>query len=807
MTTPNKLYFKNPAKNWEESLPLGNGRLGVMLKAEPCVETLQLNEESIWSGGPQDRINPDSYKYLNEVKKLIRDGKMKEAQELALETLCGTSFNERVYQTAGNFNIDFFTSQNYGIEGPLPPHKTPQCALDSYKSFLDLQTATALVNYTDENQAQITRKTWVSAVDDMIYMHVKSDKIGALNFRGGLDRGIWSDNIFAEDGFIFLEDSHGIPFCAGCGVVCKNGQVQTKGPFLVGKDCDEILFFIDIQTFKCDYKNIDKKQYNKLIQKNTWTSSCKNKLQKIKDKFNNSNDFSNIVRKIYDSHVDEYKSFYNRLQFELNPAEQESELSTPELLQNVNKNNALLVQQYYNFCRYLLLSSSRKPGILPATLQGIWNCYMDPPWGSKYTININLQMNYWAACMCNMAEIEESMFELLERTYKKGAQTAKKMYGSNGYVVHHNTDIWGDSAPQDCWMPGTFWVLGNAWLATHIYEHYEYTQNIDLLSKYYYLMHEACRFYTEFLEPCDLLSPDGKPYLVLNPSVSPENSYVTKAGEIGAITAGCQMDNMILEHLFTSCLKSAKILQDKAKNPHGKSYKQNEFKKDLQNFEYVLSHLNKPDLNKDGSLMEWNEEVEEVEPGHRHVSHLYGLFPGITINTTKNAQFMQACKKTLEKRLQNGGGHTGWSQAWILNFRASLQQGEEALEGLKKLLTHSTLPNLLDTHPPFQIDGNFGTLAAITRMIVQSQLVNDDELNLYLLPAIPNDAEWKNGKLFGVKTKGGLQIDLEWKENSISKLKIFSSVKNQVVKKVNIFENNDLIKQITLNSLEEFDVI
>ena len=179
-------------------------------------------------------------------------------------------------------------------------------------------------------------------------------------------------------------------------------------------------------------------------------------------------------------------------------------------------------------------------------------------------------MNYWAACMCNMAETEESMFELLERTYKKGAQTAKKMYGCNGYVVHHNTDIWGDSAPQDCWMPGTFWVLGNAWLATHIYEHYEYTQNIDLLSKYYYLMHEACRFYTEFLEPCDLLSPDGKPYLVLNPSVSPENSYVTKTGEIGAITAGCQMDNMILEHLFTSCLKSAKILQDKAKNPHGK---------------------------------------------------------------------------------------------------------------------------------------------------------------------------------------------------------------------------------------------
>ena len=393
---------------------------------------------------------------------------------------------------------------------------------------------------------------------------------------------------------------------------------------------------------------------------------------------------------------------------------------------------------------------------------------MDPPWGSKYTVNINTQMNYWPVNISNLSECEVSLFNLLERAYENGCEVTKKMYGCKGYVVHHNLDYWGDSAPQDNWLPGTYWVLGAAWIATHIWEHFEYTQDSDLLAKYYYLIHEACRFFVDFLQPCDILAGDGKPYLVINPSVSPENSYVTKTGQVGAFCEGCQMDNMILRHLFESCLKAKNVLGNLCKNKKGKSYKDD----DYADFEYVLSHLKKPELNSDGSLMEWNREVEEVEPGHRHVSHLYGLFPGHDISVEKTPEFAEAAKKTLEKRLSNGGGHTGWSQAWIINFRAQLQQGDEALDSIVKLFRHSTLPNLLDNHPPFQIDGNFGALAGIERLLVQSELTTDGKVVVKLLPALPSEKAWQNGKVCGLCVKGGYSINFSWENGKVVEYKL-----------------------------------
>ena len=276
--------------------------------------------------------------------------------------------------------------------------------------------------------------------------------------------------------------------------------------------------------------------------------------------------------------------------------------------------NSALVNQYLNFSRYLMISASRVPGQLPLTLQGLWNGYMDPPWGSKYTININAQMNYWSANMTSLSDCELPFFDLLERCYERGRQAAREMYGCRGYVLHHNTDIWGDAAPQDAWIPATYWVLGAAWMATHIIEHYEYTMDKAFLERYYYLMHEAALFFVDYLVPSQEagLAEDGKPYLIINPSLSPENSYVTKTGEVGAFTPGCEMDNMILEHLFKGCLKAREALGQ------SKPYPQSDF----DSFTYVLSHLKKPSLNSDGSLMEWNREVEEVEPGHRHISHL-----------------------------------------------------------------------------------------------------------------------------------------------------------------------------------------
>ena len=323
------------------------------------------------------------------------------------------------------------------------------------------------------------------------------------------------------------------------------------------------------------------------------------------------------------------------------------------------------------------------------------------------------------------------------------------MYGCRGYVLHHNTDLWGDAAPQDAWLPATYWVLGAAWLATHIIEHYEYTMDKDFLERYYYLMHEAALFFVDYLVE------DGD-YLIINPSLSPENSYVTKTGETGAFCAGCEMDNMILEHLFTGCLKARAIVRS--------GYPQSDF----ASFEYVLSHLKKPSLNSDASLMEWNTEVEEVEPGHRHISHLYGLYPGHTITLEKTPELCEAAIKTLAKRLASGGGHTGWSQAWIINFYAQLGLGNEALSSIIKLFQKSTLPNLLDNHPPFQIDGNFGALAGILRLLVQSEFDQDGNVQVKLLPALPSAPAWQSGHATGLAIKGGYTIDFEWTKGKVT---------------------------------------
>ena len=778
------LYFKEVPATWEHYLPLGNGRLGAMVKTHPCNEIIQLNEEGIWSGGPIDRVNPDSQNYLEEVRELVKQGKVMEAQELGFQTLSGTSFNERVYQTAGDFKIDFFSSKNYGIECGFPlNHKSPKECLDSYISSLNLAEASTKVTYTDDEGVEFCRTSWISAPDDMFFMYVTASEKGKINFRGYLDRGIWTDGIYAKDGFIFLEDSHGIPFCLGAGVVCKGGESSTTGFCLTGKNCDEALFFIDIQAWKWDGKKITRNEYNEAIRNNSWSGLCYDRLLKLRQQIQ-KNGLKQVFEAIYEKHVKEYQSYWKRMEVHIgndNAKDDEKTCPIPELLKKASVENIDLVNYYINFDRYLLISASRKPGILPSTLQGLWNCYMDPPWGSKYTVNINTEMNYWPVNMAGLSECELPLFNLLERAYENGRDVAKRMYGCKGYVIHHNLDFWGDSAPQDNWLPGTYWVLGAAWLATHIWEHYEYTQDKDFLRRYYYLMHEACQFFVDFLQPCDLIATDGKPYLVINPSVSPENSYVTKAGQVGAFCEGCEMDNMILEHIFSSCLKAKKLCESECLDKDGNHYNQ----KDFDDFDYVLKHLKKPGLNKDGSLMEWNTEVEEVEPGHRHISHLYGLFPGHTIAVKKDADgndevLVTAAKKTLEKRLSHGGGHTGWSQAWIINFYAQLGMGNEALSAIVKLLSHSTLPNLLDNHPPFQIDGNYGAYAAIIRMLVQSEIMDSGQIAVKLLPALPAQKEWQNGYVRGVKIKGGYSLDFDWKDGKALNLHITPAADNIV---------------------------
>ena len=774
------MLFDKPAEKWEEYLPLGNGRLGCMVKAHPCNEVIQLNEEGIWSGGPQNRLNPDTKNNLEKIRQLVNEGRVLEAQSLGFEAMSATSFNERAYQTAGEFHIDFFSPKNNGLACGWPlQHKADDNVYDNYRSELFLDMACSLVTYTDDEGTIFTRRTWASAVDDMIFMHVTASAPGKINYSGYIDRGIWSDRIFAENGNIYIEDSHGIPFCGGVGAVARGGDYGTRGACLYGNACDEVLFFIDIQSLRwnkkwCD-KPLTKKQYDKLIRKNVWSPECKKNLELIRTRINQIG-LTTAAEDFFAWHLVEWKNYWDRCEVEIGTLSEPVEVTNPELLKNAAPSNTALINQYINFSRYLLISGSRTPGVLPLTLQGLWNGQIEPPWQSKYTININAQMNYWPVNMANLCDCELPFFDLLERCYEPGREAAQKMYGCRGYVLHHNTDMWGDAAPQDAWLPATYWLLGAAWMATHIIEHFEYTQDKAFLSRYYYLMHEAALFFVDYLVQ------DGD-YLIINPSLSPENSYVTKTGEVGAFTAGCEMDNMILEHLLRGIKKARAVLGEKCADKKGRHYSDEDF----ASFDYVLLHLKKPSLNSDGSLMEWNREVEEVEPGHRHISHLYGLYPGHVITVERTPELAEACKKTLKKRLENGGGHTGWSQSWIINFRAQLEQGNEALEALTKLLTHSTLPNLLDNHPPFQIDGNFGSLAAVIRMLVQNEFDDNGNVIVKLLPALPDEPAWQFGHVRGVAIKGGWTIDFEWKNGKVIKKELhpekFAIPKEKVVLK------------------------
>ena len=709
------LYFR-PAANWDEALPVGNGRLGGMIFGIPDAELIQLNEDSLWSGGFRDRNNPKALSNLEKIRTLINEEKTTEAEKLCSDAFYGTNENQRHYQPLGDFHI-WQKAQGYS----------------DYSRGLSLKNACAWTEFTADG-VKFRREIIASHADEAVIIHFSADKPGSISFTALIDgRDDNYDRNEAYDGStILFTVSDGIPYACAATVCAKGGNSGTDANRLVCENADEAIIVIAAQSSwrTGDYVNMAVSQAKAAARK----------------------DYSLL----YKRHIADYSELYDRCSLELSDDIDRSTISTEDRLKAIKEggNDNSLVVMYFNFARYLMISGSRE-GTLPLNLQGIWNKDMWPAWGGKYTININTEMNYWGAEMQALPECHTPLFDHIERMREHGRVTARKMYGCRGSVCHHNTDIWGDTAPQDKWLPGTLWPMGLAWLCTHIWEHYLFTCDKEFLCDKFDAMLEAAEFFLDFL------TEDNKGRLVTNPSVSPENTYFASNGRTGTLCKGPSMDSQILYTLFTGVIESAEIVKDSI----------NVDESIILQIKTARDRLPKPEIGKYGQIMEWSEDYDEVEPGHRHISQLFALYPADIITPDSTPELAEAARATIERRLSHGGGHTGWSRAWIINMWARLFDGKRVMENINALLAHSTNINMFDMHPPFQIDGNFGGGAGIGEAVLQSC-----GGVIHFLPALPD--EWSKGKVSGMMARGGFKVSFEWEKGRVTSARIVSIAGN-----------------------------
>ncbi|WP_312285379.1 glycoside hydrolase family 95 protein [Chryseobacterium gleum] len=720
-----KLWYGKPAKQWVEALPVGNGNMAAMVYGDPYQEKLQLNEGTFWSGGPSRNDNPDAPKVLDSIRYYLFHGNYKRAQILADKGLTAKTVHGSAFQNIGDFTLDLNNLKE----------------IRNYYRELDIEKAIATTTFTSGG-IYFKREVFASIPDHVIVIKLSSDHKNALNFTAKFNSELKKNvkaidaNTLQMDGVSStLDGIQGqVKFSALAKLITKGGKTQVSESGISVSNAHEVTILIAMATNFTDYKNLNTDEVAKARK---YIEAAANK------------SFKTLVQ----NHLSAYQNYFKRVDLDLGTSEAAKNPTDVRIRSFATGYDPELISLYYQFGRYLLISSSQ-PGGQPANLQGIWNNSIKPAWDSKYTININTEMNYWPAEKTNLPEMHEPLIQMIKDLSETGRETAKTMYNSRGWVAHHNTDIWRITGVVDFANAG-MWPMGGAWLSQHLWEKYLYSGDKNYLRTIYPVLKSAAQFYEDFL-----IEEPAHHWLVVSPSMSPEN--IPQGHQGSALAAGNTMDNQLMFDLFTKTKKAAQILNTDSDK--------------IQVWNTIISKLSPMKIGSYGQLQEWMEDLDDPKDNHRHVSHLYGLFPSNQISPFTTPELLDASRTVL---IHRGDISTGWSMGWKVNLWAKLLDGNHANKLIKDQLTlvekdgwgskGGTYPNLFDAHPPFQIDGNFGCTSGITEMLLQTQNGFID-----ILPALPD--EWKNGSISGLKAYGGFEVSIIWENNKAKEMTIKSGL-------------------------------